>query len=227
MISEWLKAVHPSWNDFIESQMDLLEEISTKISIFDKNLKVIPKPEQVLRCLSIPVGEVRCIIVGQDPYPNSKHACGLAFAISSHIRPVPMSLKNIRKELISDCGCQVSDEFDLTVWLSQGVLLLNRVLTVVEGASNSHSGLGWEEFTSNIIKYLDKNQVVVAILWGNSAQKLEENLRNSVVIKSVHPSPLSASRGFFGSKPFSKANAELKKLGLKPINWCEALSAHK
>ena len=222
MLEDWLSVVHESWEPFIDSQKYELQEIYRRVAESSRVESVLPKPTQVMRCLSMPIEEVRVVIIGQDPYPNSDDACGLAFA-SKNLR-VPKSLENIRIELQDDLGCKKTDFFDLSAWHLQGVMLLNRVLTINEGETNSHANLGWEDFTLALVRHLDKQQKFVAILWGNSAISIEKYLSNAKVVKSPHPSPLSAYRGFFGSKPFSNTNQALIHLGNEPIDWCLAFT---
>jgi len=165
---------------------------------------------------------VKVIIIGQDPYPTAKHAQGLCFSVSSETTPLPKSLLNINKELLSDLNINNQHTGNLESWAEQGVLLLNSVLTVKTGNIHSHKNKGWEIFTDVIIQQLNqKKQHLVFILWGNYAQKKGKliNITRHLVIKDPHPSPLSAYRGFFGSKPFSKTNNYLKENQLKPIDW--------
>ena len=198
------------WHDFVD--LNLLEQIS-------KNLtnSFIPEQQSIFRALQIPPDQVKVVIVGQDPYPNAKHAMGLAFSIPAGVAPLPKSLKNIFAELNNDFGIYRSDG-DLSDWASQGVLLLNRSLTVEPGKSDSHSNLGWQDFTEKIIQAAASNGAL-AILWGNEAQKVSNLFADEDVFKSAHPSPLSAYRGFFGSKPFSKVNNRLLEKGLIPVKW--------
>jgi uracil-DNA glycosylase len=198
------------WHDFVD--LNLLEQIS-------KNLTsdFIPKQQSIFRALEIPPDQVKIVIVGQDPYPNAKHAMGLAFSIPAGVAPLPKSLKNIFTELNNDLEIDRSNG-DLSDWANQGVLLLNRLLTVEPGESDSHSNLGWQDFTEKIIQAAANNGAL-AILWGNEAQKVSNLFADEDVFKSAHPSPLSAYRGFFGSKPFSKVNKRLIEKGLIPIKW--------
>ena len=180
----------------------------------------LPAGENVLRAFTYPFDKVRVLIVGQDPYPTPGHPIGLSFAVERHVRPVPRSLQNIYKELRDDLGIPVAPHGDLTPWAEHGVMLLNRVLTVKPGQAGSHRGTGWEAVTEAAIRALvARDQPLVAILWGRDAQSLAPMLGTTPVIASVHPSPLSASGGFFGSKPFSRANAILESLGAEAINW--------
>ena len=180
----------------------------------------LPAGENVLRAFSYPLDRVRVLIVGQDPYPTPGHPIGLSFAVERHVRPVPRSLQNIYKELQADLGIAAPAHGDLTRWAEHGVMLLNRVLTVGVGASGSHRGKGWEAVTEAAIRALvARDQPLVAILWGRDAQSLQPMLGATPVIASVHPSPLSASGGFFGSRPFSRANEILRSLGTESVDW--------
>ena len=180
----------------------------------------LPEGRNVLRAFRQPLDQVRVLIVGQDPYPTPGHPIGLSFAVERHVRPLPRSLANIYRELNDDLGIPPAEHGDLTSWSESGVLLLNRVLTVAPGASGSHRGIGWEKVTDAAIAALaHRGGPLVAILWGNDAQKLRPALGAVPVIASAHPSPLSASRGFFGSRPFSRANDLLEQAGGDPIDW--------
>jgi uracil-DNA glycosylase len=174
----------------------------------------------VLRAFSYPLSSVRVLIVGQDPYPTAGHPIGLSFAVDRGVRPIPRSLQNIYRELRDDLGITPPDHGDLTSWAEHGVMLLKRVLTVRPGAAGSHRGKGWEPVTELAIRALvARGGPLVAILWGRDAANLEPLLGSTPVVKSVHPSPLSASGGFFGSKPFSRANALLVAQGAEPVDW--------
>lgn len=180
----------------------------------------LPAGTSVLRAFSYPFEDVRVLIVGQDPYPTPGHPIGLSFAVDRHVRPVPRSLQNIYRELHDDLGLPVPDHGDLTAWAEHGVMLLNRVLTVRPGASGSHRGRGWEAVTEQAIRALvARGGPLVAILWGRDAANLKPLLGATPVIQSAHPSPLSASGGFFGSRPFSRANASLVAQGAEPVDW--------
>ncbi|MGX1585265.1 uracil-DNA glycosylase [Microbacterium sp. NPDC055502] len=180
----------------------------------------LPAGENVLRAFQRPLSEVRVLITGQDPYPTPGHPIGLSFAVDRHVRPLPRSLTNIYKERESDLGLPPAPHGDLTAWSDQGVLLLNRVLTVQPGAAGSHRRWGWEEVTELAIRALvARDQPLVAVLWGRDAANLRPLLGDTPVIESAHPSPLSASRGFFGSRPFSRANALLAEAGGDPVDW--------
>lgn len=180
----------------------------------------LPARQNVLRAFRQPFRDVRVLIVGQDPYPTPGHPIGLAFACESHVRPLPRSLANIYRELSDDLGIPPAAHGDLTKWTESGVLLLNRVLTVRAGEPGSHRGKGWEAVTDCAIDGLvTRGTPLVSILWGRDAQALAPRLAPFPVIASAHPSPLSASRGFFGSKPFSRANELLQASGAEPIDW--------
>lgn len=180
----------------------------------------LPRGTDVLRAFTRPFEDVRVIIVGQDPYPTPGHPMGLSFSVQPDVRPFPRSLVNIFRELVDDVGTHPPSTGDLTPWADDGVLLLNRVLTVSPGRPASHRGKGWEEVTEHAIRALvERGGPLVAILWGNQAQTLRPLLGEVPVLASPHPSPLSASRGFFGSRPFSRANALLAEQGGRPVRW--------
>lgn len=180
----------------------------------------LPARGQVLRAFELPLDRVRVLIVGQDPYPTPGHAVGLSFSAAPAVRPVPRSLANIYTELESDLGLARPGSGDLSAWVDQGVLLLNRVLTVAPGQPGSHRKRGWEQVTECAIDALAaRGGPMVAILWGRDAAALRPRLGTIPCIESAHPSPLSASRGFFGSRPFSRANAALVAMGAEPVDW--------
>jgi uracil-DNA glycosylase len=180
----------------------------------------LPAGPNVLRAFSRPRADVRVLIVGQDPYPTAGHPVGLSFSVAPDVRPIPRSLDNIYAELESDLGVPRAANGDLTPWFEQGVLLLNRVLTVQPGKSGSHRGRGWEAVTQRAIEALvERGGPLVAILWGRDAQSLAPMLGDVRYIASAHPSPLSARNGFFGSRPFSRANTLLVEAGGTPIDW--------
>jgi len=182
----------------------------------------LPAGPNVLRAFTFPFDDVRVLIVGQDPYPTPGHAVGLSFSVADDVRPLPRSLANIFAEYTSDLGYPEPASGDLTPWAQRGVLLLNRVLTVRPGTPASHRGKGWEAVTECAIRALvARSQPMVAVLWGRDASTLKPMLAGSdcVAIESPHPSPLSASRGFFGSRPFSRANDLLTKMDAEPIDW--------
>ncbi len=180
----------------------------------------LPAGNDVLRAFTYPFDEVKVIIVGQDPYPTPGHAMGLSFSTAPGVRPLPRSLVNIFKEYSSDLGLPMPEDGDLTPWSEQGVALFNRVLSVQPGKAGSHRGKGWEEVTEHALRALaERGKPLVAILWGRDAQNTQKFLGDTACICSPHPSPLSAARGFFGSKPFSHANELLVQQGAEPVNW--------
>ena len=184
---------------------------------------IFPDGKYIFRALDLcPLDQVKVVILGQDPYPTKGHAHGLCFSVEEHVKPLPKSLQNIYKELFNDIGKPISSNGSLVSWAEQGVLLLNSVLTVVEGKPESHAGKGWERFTDAVIKVLaEQKKEIVYLLWGSKAQQKAGfvDQTENLVLTSVHPSPLSAHRGFFGSGHFSKTNAYLTEKGKAPINW--------
>lgn len=184
--------------------------------------RYLPAGPDILRAFTFPFDGVRVLIVGQDPYPTPGHAVGLSFSVAPQVRPVPRSLANIFTEYSADLGYPKPASGDLTAWAERGVMLLNRVLTVRAGSPASHRGKGWEQVTECAIRALAaRSEPMVAILWGRDAGTLAPMLAESgcVAIESPHPSPLSASRGFFGSRPFSRANELLAGMGAEPVDW--------
>lgn len=180
----------------------------------------LPHGDQILRAFSRPLAEVSVLVVGQDPYPTPGHPVGLSFSVASDVRPLPKSLLNIFRELTSDLGCEPPSTGDLSPWFEQGVMLLNRVLTVAPRTPASHRGRGWEAVTERAIEALARRGgPMAAILWGRDAQSLKPMLGDVPWVESVHPSPLSASRGFFGSRPFSRVNSLLERQGGAPVDW--------
>ena len=216
--SSWLEVLQ---NEFEAPYMKQLKTFLTDEINAKKTL--LPKPSLWFNALnSTPLHDVKVVILGQDPYPTLGHAHGLCFSVMPEVKPLPKSLQNINKELFDDLGIDNSHCGNLQSWADQGVLLLNAVLTVQAGKPNAHQGRGWEQFTDRIIEIVnDQCENVVFILWGSYAQKKGASIDTSkhLVIKSPHPSPLSAYRGFFGSKPFSRTNAYLLAHGKEPINW--------
>ncbi|GAB2462419.1 uracil-DNA glycosylase [Conyzicola lurida] len=207
---------------------DALEPVAPRIAEMGDFLRAetaagrgyLPDGNHVLRAFTRPLADVRVLIVGQDPYPTPGHPIGLSFAVDRHVRPVPRSLANIYRELRDDLGIPTPEHGDLGSWADHGVMLLNRVLTVQPGAAASHRGKGWEQVTDAAIGALvARRSPLVAILWGRDAQALAPLLGDTPVIASAHPSPLSASRGFFGSRPFSRANAALEAQGAEAVDW--------
>jgi uracil-DNA glycosylase len=182
--------------------------------------RYLPAGPNVLRAFTQPFADVRVLIVGQDPYPTPGHPVGLSFSVAADVRPLPRSLQNIFRELESDLGVRPSASGDLTRWAEHGVLLLNRVLTVAPGRPASHRGKGWEAVTDEAIRALvARDAPLVAVLWGRDAQTLRPLLDGIPMLESAHPSPMSADRGFFGSRPFSRANALLVERGSAPVDW--------
>ncbi|EWT06640.1 uracil-DNA glycosylase [Intrasporangium chromatireducens Q5-1] len=213
--------VHPSW-------VPALEPVSATIARLGEFLRAevaagrgyLPAGDAVLRAFSVPMDDVRVLIVGQDPYPTPGHPVGLSFSVAPDVRPVPRSLQNIHQELRTDLGLPTPSTGDLTPWFERGVMLLNRVLTVRPGKPASHQGKGWEDVTEQAIRSLvARGGPLVAILWGRQAQSLAPMLGRVPRIESAHPSPLSARSGFFGSRPFSRANELLREQGAEPIDW--------
>lgn len=214
--------IHQSWVEPLLPVQPVLLEIQSRLKRdLDQAKTFFPKPHNVMRAFTIPFDEVKVVILGQDPYPTPGDAVGLSFSVSPEQLQLPRSLRNIFTELQTDIGCPQPLNGDLTPWLEQGVMLLNRVLTVESGKAGSHRGIGWEKVTEQAISALNgrKDKSLVAVLWGNDAIAAKQYLDRAVVLESVHPSPLSASRGFFGSQPFSKVNTALEQLGQSPINW--------
>ncbi|SDO54721.1 Uracil-DNA glycosylase [Microbacterium sp. ru370.1] len=180
----------------------------------------LPAGDLVLRAFRTPLEAVRVLIVGQDPYPTPGHPIGLSFAVDPHVRPLPRSLANIYRELHDDLGIAPAPHGDLSAWSAQGVMLLNRVLTVAPGQPASHRGWGWERVTEHAIRVLvARDRPLVAVLWGRDAMNLAPLLGSTATVSSPHPSPLSASRGFFGSRPFSQVNALLEQQGANAVDW--------
>lgn len=214
--------VHPSWVPVLDPVRAILSDIGNFLrSESESGHAWLPAGSHILRAFAQPVDSVRVLIMGQDPYPTPGHAVGLAFAVAPDVSPLPRSLANIFRELHDDVGVPVPKSGDLSPWVEQGVLLLNRVLTVRAGESGSHRGHGWEQVTEAAITGLVQREgaPLVAILWGRDAQGVSPLLLDTPIIASAHPSPLSADRGFFGSRPFSRTNELLKSMGAAPIDW--------
>lgn len=213
MAADWADALAPVADDITAAGRFLREEIAAGRSY-------LPPGNRILRAFAEPLANVRVLITGQDPYPTPGHPVGLSFSVARDVQPLPRSLMNIYAELEADLGIPPCPHGDLTAWAEQGVLLLNRVLTVRAGAPASHRGHGWEAVTEQAIRALvARDQPLVAVLWGRDAQSLKPMLGSTPTIESAHPSPLSASRGFFGSRPFSRVNAMLEQQGGAPIDW--------
>jgi uracil-DNA glycosylase len=211
----WARALQPVTDQVTSMGEFLRSEIA-------EGRGYLPAGENVLRAFTFPLDDVRVLIVGQDPYPTPGHAVGLSFSVAPDVRPLPRSLDNIFREYATDLGHPAPTSGDLTPWAQRGVMLLNRVLTVRPGTPASHRGKGWEAVTECAIRALvARSRPLVAVLWGRDAATLKPMLTGDqcTTIESVHPSPLSASRGFFGSRPFSRANQLLTEMGGEPIDW--------
>jgi uracil-DNA glycosylase len=210
---DWARELEPAQETIASLGQFLRAEVAAGRSY-------LPAGDKVLRAFAAPLSQVRVLIVGQDPYPTPGHPVGLSFSVDPHVWPLPRSLVNIYQELAADLGVEPPRHGDLSAWADRGVLLLNRVLTVQPGAPGSHRGKGWESVTDLAIRALvARGGPLVAILWGRDAQSMRPLLGSTAVIESPHPSPLSASRGFFGSRPFSRANEQLRSQGTDPIDW--------
>ena len=213
MATDWADALAPV-EATIESMGRFLREEVTA------GRGYLPAGVHVLRAFQRPLADVRVLVVGQDPYPTPGHPVGLSFSVAPDVRPIPRSLVNIFTELVDDLGVPRPSSGDLTRWADHGVLLLNRVLTVQPGSPAAHRGRGWERVTDRAIEALAaRGGPAAAILWGRDAQTLKPMLGPVPWVESVHPSPLSASRGFFGSRPFSRVNALLQRQGGQPVDW--------
>ncbi len=213
--------IHPEWAQALEPRAAEIDALGRLIGQeVAGGAHILPNPHEIFRAFAEPLASVKVLIVGQDPYPTPGHPIGLAFGVHEHVRPLPRSLANIYKELHADLGIPPATHGDLSSWTTQGVMLLNRTLTVQAGHAGSHAGLGWESVTSHAIRTLaDRGGALVTILWGNQARSLAAHLGDLPVIESAHPSPLSSSRGFFGSRPFSRTNHALEAAGASAIDW--------
>jgi uracil-DNA glycosylase len=216
----------PSWLVPLQSEFEAPYMQALRTFLTDEmkhNKSILPKPSLWFNALNTThLNDVKVVILGQDPYPTIGHAHGLCFSVLPEVKPLPKSLLNINKELLDDLGIDNNHNGYLQPWTQQGVLLLNAVLTVEAGKANAHQGKGWEKFTDRVIEVINEQcENVVFILWGSYAQKKGASIDTArhMVIKSPHPSPLSAYRGFFGSKPFSRTNAYLEAHGKVPIDW--------
>ena len=205
--------LHPEWQEELERHKDLIDSSD----LFLRKREIAPSHDLVFRALSNPIASTKVVIFGQDPYPTQGHAHGLAFSVEASVSPLPPSLRNIYKELYSDLAI-LRTLGDLGDWQEQGVMLINRILSTEVGQSMAHSKLGWQEVTETVAQALGKRNVI-AVLWGNTALELKKYFNPEDVVSSVHPSPLSAHRGFFGSSPFSLVNAKLVAKGYKEIDW--------
>jgi uracil-DNA glycosylase len=215
----FFEAMHPTWQSWLVRLKPTLDAIEERVLEAEQ---VTPELRQVMRAFETDPSKIKVVLIGQDPYPTKGDAIGLAFAMNPG-RKMPRSLVNIVKELESDLGIKAQAEVDLSRWVDQGVLLLNRTLTTEIGKAGAHSNLGWDSFTKAALIELAKRNKLAFILWGSPAislgREVAQSALNCRLIESVHPSPLSAYRGFFGSKPFSKTNQELISLGLEPVDW--------
>jgi len=217
----WTDQLAPDWAEALRPAGDALARAEAFCDAEDAAGRAyLPSRDRVLRAFGRPLADVRVLVVGQDPYPTAGHPVGLAFSVAPDVRPVPRSLANVYRELETDLGIAPAVHGDLTAWFEQGVLLLNRVLTVAPGQSGSHRRKGWEQVTQRAIEALvERGGPLVAVLWGGDARKLAPLLGDVPVVESAHPSPLSARYGFFGSRPFSRVNELLAAQGADPIDW--------
>ena len=213
--------VDPGWADVLAPVEDDVHRMGSWLRAeVAAGRPYLPAGDDVLRAFRDPFDAVRVLVVGQDPYPTPGHPIGLSFAVDPDVRPVPRSLANIYRELHDDLGVTPPAHGDLRAWSAQGVLLLNRVLTVQAGAAGSHRGKGWEAVTDQAVRALvGRRRPLVAVLWGAQAASVRPLLGDTPVVASAHPSPLSASRGFFGSRPFSQVNDLLVAQGAEPVDW--------
>lgn len=213
MAADWAQALAP-----VESNIRAMGDFLR--AEHDAGRATLPPAHSIFRVFERPMSEVKVLIIGQDPYPTPGHAMGLSFSVQPGVRPVPRSLQNIYKEMQSDLGISTPAHGDLSAWSDQGVMLLNRVLSVGAGDAGSHRNRGWEAITTCAIAALaERGTPLVGILWGADARKCKPLLGGYPCVESAHPSPLSASRGFFGSRPFSHTNELLVQQGAQPINW--------
>lgn len=213
MAPDWAEALAPVDDRIAALGAFLRDELAA-------SRRYLPAGEAIFRAFQRPLASVKVLIVGQDPYPTPGHPVGLCFSVAREVRPLPRSLANIYAELRDDVGIAPAPHGDLSRWADQGVMLLNRVLTVRPGEAGSHRGRGWEEVTEQAIRaYAARGGPRAAILWGRDAQSLKPLLGDVPWVESVHPSPLSASRGFFGSRPFSRVNQLLLAQGGEPVDW--------
>ena len=213
--------VDPGWAAALARVEDDVHRIGAWLRAeTDAGRPYLPAGPAVLRAFEDPFDRVKVLVVGQDPYPTPGHPIGLSFAVDPHVRPVPRSLQNVYRELHDDLGVTPPPHGDLRAWSEQGVLLLNRVLTVGVGEPASHRGKGWEAVTERAVEALvARDRPLVAVLWGAQAASVRPLLGDTLVVASAHPSPLSASRGFFGSRPFSAVNDLLVAQGADPVDW--------
>ncbi len=218
---ELTDVIHPEWSAALAPVAgDLARACAFLAAEQARQAPYLPETRAALRAFAQPPSAVKVLVVGQDPYPTPGHAVGLAFSVAADVRPLPRSLANIFTELVDDLGVPRPSSGDLSGWSSQGVLLLNKVLTVEPGRPGSHRGQGWERVTEQAVRALAaRGRPLVAVLWGREAQALRPLLDGVAVVESAHPSPLSARRGFFGSRPFSRVNELLAAQGAEPVDW--------
>ena len=221
MSADLLEGVHPSWLSAFNRVSDSLRVIEKHLEDErDAGIPIAPDSADIFRAFRSPLDTVRVLILGQDPYPTPGHAVGLAFSTNRDVRPLPRSLTNIYTELRDDVGIPPAEHGDLSQWVDQGVLLLNTSLTVREGEVGSHRSWPWKDVTGAALRALaERGGPLVAVLWGREAQWAAPLLSGIELIESAHPSPLSARRGFFGSRPFSRVNGLLATQGADPIDW--------
>lgn len=213
MAYDWAEALAP-----VEDQLHAMGNFLRAEHAAGK--QTLPPGGDILNAFQRPLAQVRVLVIGQDPYPTPGHAMGMSFSVRPEVRPIPRSLQNIYKELHSDTGIVPPAHGDLSAWADQGVMLLNRVLTVEAGKAGSHRNKGWEAITTAAIEAIaHRDTPLVGLLWGNDARRCRPMLENYPCVESPHPSPLSASRGFFGSKPFSRVNELLIQQGANPVDW--------
>ncbi|GII91229.1 uracil-DNA glycosylase [Sinosporangium siamense] len=215
------EVVEPGWAQALAPVAERIAELGDFLrKEVAEGRQYLPSGPNVLRAFNQPFDDVKVLIVGQDPYPTPGHPIGMSFSVAADVSPLPGSLRNIYQELMADMGVPKPSNGDLTPWTEQGVLLLNRVLTVMPGKPASHRGKGWEEVTEQAIHALvDRGKPLVAVLWGKDARSLKPMLGSVPCVESAHPSPLSARYGFFGSRPFSRANELLLTQGGSPVDW--------
>jgi uracil-DNA glycosylase len=218
---ELTAVVHPGWTAALAPVAgDLARACAFLAGEQARGVPYLPDAALAMRAFAQPPSAVKVLVVGQDPYPTPGHPIGLAFSVAADVRPLPRSLANVFTELVDDLGVPRPGSGDLSAWSDQGVLLLNRVLTVEQGRPGSHRGQGWERVTEQAVRALvARGGPLVAVLWGREAQALRPLLDGVEVVESVHPSPLSARRGFFGSRPFSRVNELLQAQGAQPVDW--------
>lgn len=213
--------IHPSWTDALGPVSEQIASMGTFLrSEIAAGRRYLPAGDRILRAFGQPLDEIKVLLVGQDPYPTPGHAVGLSFSVEPALRPLPRSLQNIYKEYVADLGYPMPTSGDLGPWERNGVLLLNRCLTVEPGKPASHRGKGWEKVTDAAIDALvQRGGPLVALLWGKDAQSLTARLGRTPIVASAHPSPMSADRGFFGSRPFTRINELIAEHGGTPIDW--------